>query len=216
MAGVWDCSILLYTRCALGVAKGPCAFRWSFPPGLIKNDPRHFGLPKSLSRPQKSLSWAFRSALEKIHRKNMEKNAKIEDFDLPKPSQNLTKYLRNRCSKKHGIFQGFLLEKCFVAKVSTSTKHWFFPIRMALGRFSLRRFLHGFSGPKTIPKPLKNHARTLPKSMLKTCCFLTSFFSGFGLDFGASWASKLEPSWQKIAKFTTLKPPPERFKLNLL
>ena len=31
--------------------------------------------------------------------------------------------------------------------------------------------------------------------MPKTCCFLTSFFSGFGLDFGASWASKMEPSW---------------------
>ena len=35
--------------------------------------------------------------------------------------------------------------------------------------------------------------------MPKTCCFLTSFFSGFGLDFGASWASKMEPSWLQIA-----------------
>ena len=26
--------------------------------------------------------------------------------------------------------------------------------------------------------------------MPKTCCFSTSIFSGFGLDFGASWASK--------------------------
>ena len=161
----------------------------------MKNNPRHVGLPKSLSWPPKSLSWAFRSALEKIHRKNMEKKANVEDFDLPKPSQNLTKYLRNRCSKKHGIFQGFLLEKCFVAKVSTSTKHWFFPIRMALGRFSLRRFLHRCSVPKTYQKPFQNEVRTLLKSMPKTCCFLTSFFSGSGLDFGKFWASKLEPSW---------------------
>jgi hypothetical protein len=26
-------------------------------------------------------------------------------------------------------------------------------------------------------------------------CFLTSIFSGFGLDFGGSWDAKLEPSW---------------------
>ena len=39
--------------------------------------------------------------------------------------------------------------------------------------------------------------------MPKTCCFLTSIFSGLGLEFGGSWASKLEPSWllepQKIS-----------------
>ena len=54
---------------------------------------------------------AFQNAVRKMLRKNIEKNAKIEDFGLPKPSQNLTKYRRNRCSKKHWIFQGFLLEK---------------------------------------------------------------------------------------------------------
>ena len=48
--------------------------------------------------------------------------------------------------------------------------------------------------------------------MPKTCCFLTSFFSGFGLDFGASWASNLEPSWllwpqktYEVAHFDVLK-----------
>ena len=30
------------------------------------------------------------------------------------------------------------------------------------------------------------------------CRFSTSFFSGFGLDFGGSWASKMEPSWPEI------------------
>ena len=30
--------------------------------------------------------------------------------------------------------------------------------------------------------------------------FSTSIFSGLGLDFGASWASNLEPSWPKIVK----------------
>ena len=31
--------------------------------------------------------------------------------------------------------------------------------------------------------------------MPKTYCFLTSIFWGFSLDFGRSWASKMEPSW---------------------
>ena len=31
--------------------------------------------------------------------------------------------------------------------------------------------------------------------MPKTYCFSASIFSGFGLDFGGSWASNLEPSW---------------------
>ena len=101
--------------------------------------------------------------------------------------------------KKRAIFHRFWLENPSLAKVPTSTKHWFLPIRMALGRFSSRRFLHVFLVPKTIQKPLKNHTRATPKSLLKTHCFLTSIFSPLGLDFGASWASKMEPSWLKMA-----------------
>ena len=33
--------------------------------------------------------------------------------------------------------------------------------------------------------------------MSKMCRFSTSIFSPFGLDFGGSWASKMEPSWPK-------------------
>ena len=55
--------------------------------------------------------------------------------------------------------------------------------------------MHVFFLQKTSQKPFQNEVRTLPKSMPKTCCFLTSIFSGFGSDFGGSWASKLEPSW---------------------
>ena len=35
--------------------------------------------------------FAFRNALQKRRRKNIEKNAKIKDFGLPKPSQNRVK-----------------------------------------------------------------------------------------------------------------------------
>ena len=41
----------------------------------------------------------------------------------------------------------------------------------------------------------RRYVRSTWNSMPKTCCFLTSIFSGFGLDFGGSWASKMEPSW---------------------
>ena len=65
-------------------------------------------------------------------------------------------------------------------------------------RFSLKTCFcnfHAFSVQKTYQKPFQNEVRTMKKSMPKTCCFLTSIFWGSGLDFGASWASKMEPSW---------------------
>ena len=51
-------------------------------------------------------------------------------------------------------------------------------------------FSHASSIQKTYRKPFQNDLRTLPKLMLKTCCFPTSVFQGFGFDFGASWVSK--------------------------
>ena len=48
---------------------------------------------------------------------------------------------------------------------------------------------------KTYQKPVQNNVWTLQKLMSKTCRFSILIFSGFGLDFGASWASSLEPSW---------------------
>ena len=70
------------------------------------------------------------------------------------------------------------------------------------------------SNEKIMKKPTKNslkRCRTLLKSMLKTCCFLTSIFSGFGLDLERSWASNLEPSWPKMRLIVIRKPLPERF-----
>ena len=40
--------------------------------------------------------------------------------------------------------------------------------------------------------------------MLKTFCFSTSIFGGFGLHFGASGASKMEASWAQIRFFLIL------------
>ena len=110
------------------------------------------------------------------------------------PPKILPNRLQNRCSNKHAIFHRFLLQKASVAKAPTSISYWFLQYKMALGRFSSSCFLHGFGIQKTYQKPLKNDVRTLTKSIPKTCCFSTSIFSGFGLDFGGSWASKMEPS----------------------
>ena len=111
------------------------------------------------------------------------------------PAKTLPKSFQNRCPKKHAIFHRFWFEKCFVAKVPTSISYWFLQYFLPLRHFSSNRFLHAFSVQKTYQKPFQNDVWTLAKSMSKMCCFLTSFFSGFGLDFGASWASKMEPSW---------------------
>ena len=92
---------------------------------------------------------------------------------LPK---TLSKSSSNRCPKKHAIFHRFLFEKCSVPKMPTSIPYWFLPIKMALGRFSSNRCLQAFSIQKTYQKPFQNEVRTLPKSMPKTCCFLTSIF----------------------------------------
>ena len=51
--------------------------------------------------------------------------------------------------------------------------------------------------------------------MPKTCCFLTSIFSGFGLDFGGSWASNLEPSWLLRPGKTLEQAPLDPLKLNI-
>ena len=67
--------------------------------------------------------------------------------------------------------------------------------------------------PKTSRKPLRNDVRTLQKSMLKTYCFVTSIFGGFGLDFGASWAPKMGSGWPKIPILTTRNPPLSDLKL---
>ena len=81
---------------------------------------------------------------------------------------------------------------------------------------SMFRFWRAFLVRKTYQKPFQKGTGTPQKSMSKTCCFLTSIFWSFGLDLGASWVSKLEPSWLKITKFTTLTPPPGYLKLTSL
>ena len=117
----------------------------------------------------------------------------------PNNAQTLPKRLQNRCSKKHRFFRNFLLQFLYICYLG-NLENINFPLGKPLFlRFSLKTCFcnfHAFSVQKTYQKPFQNEVRTMKKSMPKTCCFLTSIFWGSGLDFGASWASNLEPSWQ--------------------
>ena len=77
----------------------------------------------------------------------------------------------------------------------TSKKHAPTQCFVSFSHNSVYRFEHAFWIRKAHQKPVQNDVRTLQKSMLKICRFSTAIFSGFGLDFGVSWASNLEPSW---------------------
>ena len=53
-----------------------------------------------------------------------------------------------------------------------------------------------------IQTSFQNEARAPKKTMPKTYYFLTSTFSCSCIDFGGSWASKLEPNWPSWAPRT--------------
>ena len=112
------------------------------------------------------------------------------------PPETHPKSFQNRCLRKHTIFHRFLRDFCCLLQEPTSKKRAPTQCFVNFSHNSVYRFEHTFSVQKTYQKPFQNQVRALPKSMPKTCCFLTSIFSGVGLDFGRSWGSKLEPSWQ--------------------
>ena len=122
----------------------------------------------------------------------MRKSTILASQTLPK---TFPKSFQNRGSKKHTIFHRFLVNFCYLLQAPTSKIHRPSQCFVSFSHISVFRFSHTFFLQKTYQKPFQNEVRTLPKSMPKTCCFLTSFFSGFGLDFGGSWTSMLEPSW---------------------
>ena len=120
-----------------------------------------------------------------------------------------SKCFRKRCPNKHVIFQRFWLEKASVARAPTLDFCWQGHSFVSFSHCSMFRLLYAFSVQKTYQKPFQNEVRTLKKSMPKTCCFLTSIFSRLGLDFGASWASNMEPSWLQKWCFLRGDPPPK-------
>ena len=185
---------------AYGTALYSSGSRWVLAlPGTLRIPPVSFkSLHPKVFRTFFSIFWPSKKCFKICFEKMTKKVRKSRFSATQNPPKILPKRLRNRCSNKQAIFHRFLLQRASVAKAPTSILYWFLQYKMALGRFSSCCFLHGFGIQKTIQKPIKNHARATQKSISKTCCFLISIFSHFGLDFGGSWASNLEPSWLKI------------------
>ena len=127
---------------------------------------------------------------------------------FPKSSQN-------RGSKKHTIFHRFLVNFCYLLQAPTSKIHQPSQCFVSFSHISMFRFSHTSFLQKTYQKPFQNEVRTLPKSMPKTYYFLTSIFSGFGLDFGRPWASNLEPSWPFLPKNFAMSAPWGPLKLKV-
>ena len=154
--------------------------------------------PKSAPSPSFSGFWVdfllFQNALQNFE-KTWKKMGKSRILVSHTPPKTLPKSYQNRGPKKHAIFHQFWLEFWCLLQEPTSKKRAPTQCFVNFSHNSLHRLLRAFSVQKTYRKPFQNDVRTLPKSMPKTCCFSTSIFSGFGLNFGGSWASKLEPSW---------------------
>ena len=131
----------------------------------------------------------LKNDIEKTSKK-VRKSRILASQTLPK---TLPKSYQNRGSKKHAIFHRFLLD-VFLFFNLRFLENRGFPIGKSLIlRFSLKSCFYKFNAflvQKTYQKPFQNEVRTLPKSMPKMGCFLTSIFSGFGLDFGGPWDAK--------------------------
>ena len=123
------------------------------------------------------------------------------DFGLPKRSQNRAKIHSKSTSQKTCDFSSNFARKMLYCNSADIDFVLVFPILFACRALFFESLFECILGKKTYQKPFQNDVWTLKKSMPKTCCFSTSFFSGFGIDFGGSWASKMEPSWLKIAIF---------------
>ena len=115
-------------------------------------------------------------------------------------SKTLPKTLPNGGSKKHMIFER-IFDNIFQNSKPRNLENINFPHGKSLFlRFSLNScfcsFL-AFSTQKTYQKPFQNEVRTLPKSMPKMCCFLTSFFKVSA----SIWEALGPPSWSQVGNF---------------
>ena len=97
----------------------------------------------------------------------------------------------------------------------TLIPYWFLQYFLLVGHISSNCFLHTFWFQNAYQKPFQNEVRALEKSMQKTYLFLTSIFWRFGLDFDASWASKMEPKSQFWLENIRMGPPWSDLKLNV-
>ena len=126
------------------------------------------------------------------------KNRKIVDFSLPKLSQNPTEMPLKSMSQKTCDFSSIFDLRTVCCKSADINFVLVFPILFACRTLFFKSLLACLLAPKNLSKPLPKRCPNPSKIDAKNVLFLVSLFSGFGLDFGGSWASKLQPCWGTV------------------
>ena len=113
-------------------------------------------------------------------RKIIEKNAKIEDFGLPKPSQNLPKTPPKSMSQQTSDFSVILTRKSLCRKSADIDFVLVFPILFACRTLFLKSLLAWILGPKNLPKTYRKRRPDPSKIDAKNMWF-------FNIDFFRFW-----------------------------
>ena len=124
----------------------------------------------------------FQVAFKILHRKNVEKSAKIEDFGLPKPSQNPPKILPKSMSQKTCKFGELLNNFCNKFNLPKPQKYQFSLRKINIFKVFVKFVFLGFScifGPKNLPKTLPKRGPNPSKIDAKNVMFLNIDFLGF-------------------------------------
>ena len=98
--------------------------------------------------------FAFGNALEKRHRKNTEKKAKIKDFGFPKPSQNPPKMPSKSMYPKTYDFSSIFVQKMLCCKSADIDFVLVFPIQNGSRVRFFKLLFACIFGPKNLPKIL--------------------------------------------------------------
>ena len=122
------------------------------------------------------------------------------DFGLPKPSPNPSKIQLKSMSQKLCDFSSIFPEKMLCRKSADIDFVLVFPIQNGSRTLFFKSLLAYILGPKSLPKTVPKRGLNLSKIDVKNVLFFNIVFFASWSDFGASWASKLEPSWPPNGK----------------
>ena len=145
--------------------------------------------------------FAFQKALRKMLRKIIEKNAKIDYFCLPKPSQNRPKILPKSRSQKTCDFSSIFVRKMLCCKSSDIDFVLVFPIRNACRALFFKSLFACILGPKNLPKTVQNRGPNPSKIDSKNDAFFNidffTFWARFGRVLGSQVGAKLGQNGKK-------------------
>ena len=141
---------------------------------------------------------AFRNALQKRLRKNIEKSAKIKEFGLPKPFQNPSKTPLKTMFQQTCDFSAIFMRKRLCRKSADIDFVLVFPILFACRTLFFKSLLAWILGPENLPKTSPKPPPSRPKIDAKNVLFLNIDFFRFrprfwrvlGLQLGAKFILK--------------------------